>query len=76
MALIEKLNKIDRNSSVQNPVEAAYNIVEKDGERYLQINTYGSSVRKAKGEVSQTIQFNRESAKQLTEIIKTELNIE
>lgn len=75
MALIKKLDKISRNASVQNPVEATYNVLEKDGQRYLQINTYGSPERKAKEVVSQTIQFDRQAAKELLEIIKNELRI-
>lgn len=35
MALIKKLEKISRNASIQNIVEATYNILEKDGEKYL-----------------------------------------
>jgi hypothetical protein len=73
MALINGLEKISRNAHVQNEVDASYNILNKDGRKYIQINTYGSKERKAKGVVSQTIQFNEQSAKQLAEIINREI---
>lgn len=72
MALINKLEKIGRNASVHDEVHASYNILEKNGKKYIQINTYGSSERKAKGVVSQTLQFSDEGAQQLLEIIERE----
>ena len=74
MALVTKLEKTEINARVHGKVEADYNIVIKDGKKYLQINTYGSEHRK-ENKVSQTIQFNEESAKQLIKIIKNELGI-
>ncbi|MFJ7729609.1 hypothetical protein ACIQXV_26350 [Neobacillus sp. NPDC097160] len=74
MALVTKLEKAEINARVHGEVEADYNIVIKDGKKYLQINTYGSEHRK-ENKVSQTIQFNEESANQLMRIIKKELGI-
>lgn len=72
MALINKMEKISRNSKVHDEVEATYNVVVKQGKKYIQINTYGSKERKAKGEVSQTIQLSEEAISQLQIIIKNE----
>lgn len=55
---------------MQAQVEVTYNTVIRDGHKYLQINTYGSPERKAKGVVSHIIQFNEESAKQLIDIFE------
>lgn len=72
MALVKKLDKItmDRNF-VHDPVECTYTVfTESDGEKYLQIDTYGSKTRKLKGKKSQSIQFNVDSLRKLAEIIR------
>lgn len=53
-------------------VEATYNILYKDGEKYLEVTTYGSKDREMKGKASQIIQFNKDAIKQLKEIIEKE----
>jgi hypothetical protein len=50
--------------------EASYSIVtDRDGRKYLQIDTYGSGVRKLKGKKSQSIRLTPEAISQLKEII-------
>lgn len=75
MALITKLTHIPRNSRLQGETEATYNIVSSGGNKYVQINTYGSKERLHKNVVSQTLQFNEASAKQLVEILRREFGI-
>ncbi|GAA0337628.1 hypothetical protein GCM10008967_29860 [Bacillus carboniphilus] len=72
MALINKMERISRNSKVHAEVETSYNVVIKNGKKYVQLNTYGSRERKQKGEVSQTIQLSEEAINKLQEIIKNE----
>lgn len=72
MALIKKLVKISKNSRLQAEADCTYNIIVEGGEKYLQINTYGSSERVHKNAASQTLQLNKQSANQLIEIIKKE----
>lgn len=72
MALIRRLTKISRNSRLQAEAESTYNILVHNGQKFLQINTYGSKDRVHTNVVSQTIQIDEQSAKQLLEIIKTE----
>ena len=55
MALIKQMKKVDRNARVHDEVEASYTVIRKSDEVFIQINTYGSPSRKAKGVVSQTI---------------------
>jgi hypothetical protein len=74
LALVKKLEKTEINARVHGEVVADYNIVIKDGKKYLQINTYGSEHRK-ENKVSQTIQFNEESVKQLIGIINKEFGM-
>lgn len=70
MALVNKMEKISRNAKVHEEVEASYNVLNLSGKMYVQINTYGSKERKAKGMVSQTLQLSEEAIYQLQEIIK------
>lgn len=45
------------------------------GVKYFQIDMYGSDSRKVKGNVSQTIQIDKENAIKLIELLKTEFNL-
>lgn len=61
MARIDRIEERETaRTSVQSPVDAGYTIFRQDGQTYLQIVTYGSSDRKMKGVVSQTVQFGPE----------------
>ncbi|MHB8065694.1 MAG: hypothetical protein ACYDG2_24260 [Ruminiclostridium sp.] len=75
MALVKKLVKISKNSRLQAEAECTYNIIVEGGEKYMQINTYGSSERVNKNVASQTLQFNQQSASQLFDILKKEFVI-
>lgn len=75
MGIVSKLNKItlERDSS-HRAVECTYSIVHGgDGERLLQIDTYGSAERQIPGKKSQCIRFTPDAIKQLKGIIETEL---
>jgi hypothetical protein len=74
MALVNNMSKISRNAKVHDEVDATFNVISKGGKNYVQINTYGSKNREAKGVVSQTIQFSEDAVKQLHEIIQKEFN--
>lgn len=75
MALIRNLSKISRNSRLQTEAESTYNILVKNGKKYIQINTYGSKERVHTNVVSQTIQIDEQTAKQLLDIIKSEFSL-
>jgi hypothetical protein len=71
MALIRKLLPLDtERTSLHEEVEARYAAYKIDGKGFMQINTYGRPSRELPGKVSQTLQFDREAAKQLVEILK------
>ncbi|RKD26048.1 hypothetical protein BEP19_02445 [Ammoniphilus oxalaticus] len=61
-----------KNVRVHGTVDATYTVFVKGGEKYIQINTYGSKERQVKGVASQSIQFNKSSVRQLLEIIGNE----
>jgi len=72
MAIVRKLEPIqlDRDSK-HSEVDCTYAIVEDDkGNKYLQIDTYGSKSRKIPGKKSQSIRFSPEAIEKLKEILK------
>ena len=61
---------------LHQPVDSAYYIFTTPlGERVLQIDTFGSTRREFKGKVSQSVQFDRESAVKLFKILKDEFQL-
>ncbi len=77
MALVTKIEKIHKQRAyVHKPVDCTYcTVIDDKGEKYLLLDTYGSDDRQIKDKVSQTIEFNKESALQLLDIIQKEFNI-
>jgi hypothetical protein len=71
MALVTRLNQITlERTTPHDEVECTYSIVFGDnGERFLQIDTYGSRERQMPGKKSQSIRFNPEAISQLRQII-------
>jgi hypothetical protein len=72
MALITRLEKItmDRNAHHEE-VECTYSIINGDnGERFLQIDTYGSKERQIPGKKSQSLRFSADAVEQLKQIIQ------
>ncbi|QIE57838.1 methionyl-tRNA formyltransferase [Pikeienuella piscinae] len=53
-------------------VDCRYLVSERDGRKVLQLNTYGSANRQIPNKLSQTIQFDEESARSLWRILSTE----
>ncbi len=74
MAIINKLEKInlERNSK-HTEVKGTYSVVESEGEKFLQIDTYGSVTRQFPGKKSQSLRFTPEALVQLKSIIDSEL---
>ena len=69
MALVKKITKESRNARLHKEVEATFNIIKKDGEVYIQVNTHGSKERHIKGSVSQSIQLSKDVIKEISEIM-------
>jgi len=73
MAIVRRLVRqtIDRDVR-HTEVEATYTIVTDDyGNKYLQIDTYGSVSRKVPGKKSQSIRFAPEAIEELKRILST-----
>lgn len=70
---LEKVNK-ERNI-VHDEVQATYSIFEINGEKYLQIDTYGKEGRMNPEKISQSFQFNKESASYFVNLLVEEFHL-
>jgi hypothetical protein len=72
MALVTTLTQVAKDrQSVHGPVECAYSVFTgPDGQRYLQLETFGSKERKIPGKTSQAIQLNESAAAELKRLIE------
>lgn len=75
MAIVRKLERItlDRNVPHTEVVGTYSVVIEVGGQRFLQVDTYGSTDRQFPGKKSQSIRFSREAMAQLKEILDQEL---
>lgn len=73
--LVLKWEKEQRNFRRQNPAETTYSVDTYNGEKLFQIQTYGSPARQEKGKASQILQFNKQQAIELIEILKNEFTL-
>ncbi len=66
MAIVRSLEakEIDRSAS-HTEVEATVSLVEADGEKFIQIDTYGSASRAVPGKVSQSLRLSKSAYDQL-----------
>lgn len=69
-----RVRSIERVTSQARPhptlVDCGYQLVESSEGRLLQLSTYGSDLRKSEPKVSQTLQFDREAARQLLQVMR------
>lgn len=73
---LETIKHIDKGrNSIHAKVHTTYTVFEVDGEKYFQLDTYGKSEREMPEKISQTIQFDRKSAKFIVELLKKEFNL-
>lgn len=70
--LVTNWEKENRNFRKQSTGETTYSTAIIGNEKLFQIQTYGSPERQIKGTASQTIQFNKQQASELIEILKKE----
>jgi len=70
MALIARFDEVTAERQVvHEPVECGWRAFTAEGERILQLDTYGSAERKLQGKVSQSIQLDEKAARELAEIL-------
>lgn len=61
---------------VHDPIGARYYLLEADGERLFQMNTYGRATRDMPEKVSQSIQLDESAARELVAILRHHFDIE
>lgn len=71
MALVTHINRDTKTrNTIHEPTDCnCYIFTDKDGGKYLQLDTYGSSDRAIPGKTSQSIQFDEAAIKQLIKIL-------
>jgi len=73
---IESIKKIEKSrNTIHEKVYATYTIFEMDGEKYVQIDTYGRIDRENPEKISQSIQFDRTAAQFLVGILQKEFSL-
>jgi len=70
MARVSRFEKVGREvTKVHAPTDCAYSSYEIDGQKYLQLDTFGTKGRVLKGKVSQSLQFDEDAIRELLAII-------
>ena len=71
MALIRNITEkhMERNST-HIEIEATYTVFERDGRRFIQLDSYGRDDREIPGKKSQSYQFDEQGAERLYAILK------
>ena len=70
MALVRTFNRKEiQRPSLHDEITAKYAVVERDGRRLLQIDTYGRPTRDMPEKVSQSLQLDRDGAERLRSIL-------
>ena len=74
MALVTDIQKgFKDRDSIHKSTECTYYLVyNKKGEKFLQLDTYGSADRQMPGKISQSIQFSPGAIKQLKALLTKE----
>ncbi len=76
MARISAMVKHEKTrNTVHTQARCTYSVFVDAGTKYFQIDTYGTDQRKVQGQPSQKIQFDREFAAELVEVLKTEFRL-
>ncbi|MFR5857870.1 MAG: methionyl-tRNA formyltransferase [Clostridia bacterium] len=73
---IENIRKLEKSrNSVHEKVETTYTIFKMDGEKYVQIDTYGRIGRENPEKISQSFQLDRSTALFLVHLLRAEFGI-
>lgn len=73
---LESIKKIDKHrNTVHEKVHTTYTAFEMDGEKYVQIDTYGRIDRENPEKISQSFQFDRATAEFLVRLLSEEFDL-
>ena len=73
---LESIVKIDKQRNiVHDKVHTTYTIFEIGGKKYVQFDTYGRIGRENPEKISQSIQLDKDTAKFLVDILRSEFEL-
>ena len=73
---LENIKRIEKQrNTLHDKVYTTYTVFDFDGERYVQIDTYGKIDRENPEKISQSIQFDKETAKYLVNLLQKEFKL-
>ena len=73
---LTNIKKIEKNrNTIHEKVFTIYTILENSGNTYVQLDTYGKIERENPEKISQSIQFDKETAKFLVELLRKEFDL-
>lgn len=73
---ISNLTKVNKErNTIHDQVYATYTVFDNNGEKYLQIDTYGKPARENPEKISQSFQLNREAASYLANLLIKEFEL-
>jgi hypothetical protein len=71
MALIKTFEEKRRDrQSIHDSIDATYAVFERDGRTFVQIDTRGRAERENPEKVSQSLQLDRKSARELFDVLR------
>jgi len=71
MAIVREFDELDLKANARHTeTRDGYSIQGQDGEKFIQINTVGSTDRVIPGKVSQTIRLSKAAIEQLAELAR------
>jgi hypothetical protein len=71
VALVKRFKRTSMSRNiVHGDVDCTYTVFQLDGKKYLQLDTYGSQKREYVGKKSQSLQFDEDSLRDLSQIIR------
>ncbi len=73
---LDTIKKIEKERvSIHTKVTTTYSVFDDHGNKYVQIDTYGKSNRVIPEKISQSIQFDKDSAKFLVKLLMDEFDL-
>ncbi len=73
---LDTIKKIEKERiSIHDKVMTTYSVFDDHGKKYVQIDTYGKSGRDLPGRVSQSFQFDKDSAEFMAKLLVNEFDL-
>jgi len=73
---LHSIERIDKTrNTIHEKVHASYTVFEKDGRKYVQFDTYGRSDRENPDKISQSLQFDEETARYVIKLLLNEFSL-